>query len=58
MTENVINHQIDKFSREKGIDPESMTAAERKNIRAEMLQENYPGNIIQSVSKLQIVLTN
>ena len=43
MTENVINYQIDQYAKRKGKDPHAMNATVRDNIKAEMIQEQYPG---------------
>ena len=43
VTENVLNHQTNKFARENDMDPETFTDTQRKEVRAAMLEEYYPG---------------
>ena len=42
--ENVLNYQVDRYARTKGIDPERMTADQRVSFMDAMIRENYPGN--------------
>ena len=44
MTENVIEYQVARHARGKGLDPEKITEEERKNLREEMISKNYPGD--------------
>ena len=44
MTENVIDYQVARYAREKGLDPENITEEERENLREEMISKKYPGN--------------
>ena len=44
VAENVIDYQVDRYSRTKGIDPERITAEQRVLLMDEMIRENYPGN--------------
>ena len=43
VAENVIDYQVDRYSRTKGIDPERITAEQRVLLMDEMIRENYPG---------------
>ena len=53
VAENVIDYQVDRYSRTKGIDPESITTEQRVSLMDEMIRENYPGNtLINFVGKL------
>ena len=45
VTENVINHQTNRFARENGKDPETLTKTQRKEMKAAMLKEYYPGKV-------------
>ena len=48
VAENVIDYQVDRYSRTKGIDPERITAEQRVLLMDEMIRENYPGNTLNN----------
>ena len=43
MTDNVVNYQMSNYARKMGRDPDAMTATERADIMADMIQKQYPG---------------
>ena len=45
ITDNVVNHQFNRFVQSKGKDPYSLTNLERDTLMADMKQDLYPGTI-------------
>ena len=43
VTENVINHQLERFAKTKGINPDQITLEERVTLMEDMIKEHYPG---------------
>ena len=39
----MINYQVDKHARAKGIDPDGITPSQRVTLKDEMIKEHYPG---------------
>ena len=42
-----MNYQVAKYAKAKGYDPELITDEEREILREEMMDENYPGKLIE-----------
>ena len=43
MSDNVLDHQFNRYVRSKGKDPDALTNPEREQLKTEMIEELYPG---------------
>ena len=45
----MLDHQVDRYARTEGIDPEKITAEQRDSVRTEMIRKHYPGKKSESL---------
>ena len=43
VTENVLDHQLNRYARSKGKDPDNLTVPEKEELKTQMINELYPG---------------
>ena len=51
VTENVINYQLERHAKTKGINPDEIAPEERATLMDDMIEKHYPGIIVKNNTK-------